>query len=216
MHHRDTLGDAQRHVEIVLDDHVADMLRQRVEDRDEVTSFGRRKPCRGFVEEDEARRPGERQRDFQLALLSVRKRRDQRVAVAVEMDGVEDRFRLRHVHVGLRRAEQGEAPPRDAAAGEEDRVDDAQATEQLRDLVGPAQPAPDALVGRQVRDVLAEEADASGRRQEVAGDSIEQRGLAGAVRPRTARRSPAAILMEMSVNATRAPKCRATPSSSSA
>ena len=90
-------------------------------------------------------------------------------------------LRLHPVDVGGARTQQRKAPPRDAAAGEEDAVADAQAAEQLRDLVGAPHAAADALMRRQVGDVLAEEADAAGGRHEVAGDGVEQRRLAGAV-----------------------------------
>ena len=66
--------DAQRHVEIMLDDDVADMAGQRAEDRDQVAALGRRQPGRRLVEQDQARRAGQRQCDLQLALLAVAER----------------------------------------------------------------------------------------------------------------------------------------------
>ena len=54
--------------------------------------------------------------------------------------------------------------------------------EQLADLIGPAQAAANPLVDGERRHILAEEADAPGRRRKVAGDGVEQRRLAGAVR----------------------------------
>ena len=96
MQHRDVLGDAQRHVEIVLDNDEADMVRQRVEDGDEIAPLGRRQSGRGLVEQNEARRAGERQRDFKLPLLTVAQRRHQPVAHGFQMNGVQDRFRLHH------------------------------------------------------------------------------------------------------------------------
>ena len=80
VHHRHPLGHAQRHVEIVLDDDVADVGRQRVEDRDEVAPLGRRQAGGRLVEQDEARRAGERQRDLELALLAMAELADRRVA----------------------------------------------------------------------------------------------------------------------------------------
>ena len=79
------------------------------------------------------------------------------------------------------RPRQGEAAAGNAAAGEKDAIADAEPAEELRYLIGPAQAAPDPLMHRQRGDVLAEEADAAGRRQEIAGDGVEQRGLARAV-----------------------------------
>ncbi len=86
-----------------------------------------------------------------------------------------------HQGIVLSRTQKREASARDAAAGEIDVVLYGEAREQRRDLVGPAQPAADALIGREVRDVLAEETDGAGGGREVAGDAVEQRGLAGTV-----------------------------------
>ena len=72
-----TRRHSQRHVEIVLDDDVADMVRQRVEDRDQIAPLGRRQSGRRLVEQDEARRAGQRQRHFELPLLAVAQRRNQ-------------------------------------------------------------------------------------------------------------------------------------------
>jgi hypothetical protein len=71
VHHRHALRDAQRHVHVVLDDDVADVARQPVQDRHQLRPLGRRQPRRRLVEQDEARRPGQRQRDLQLPLLAV-------------------------------------------------------------------------------------------------------------------------------------------------
>ena len=96
--------------------------------------------------------PAKRQRDLELPLLAVAERRDQRVAHVVEVDGVHDRFRLRH---GARRrraaASSEKRPRRNAAAGEKDGIADGEPAEQLRDLIGPPQPAPDPLMHRQRR-----------------------------------------------------------------
>ena len=78
VHHRHIGRHPERDVEIVLDDDVADMRRQRVEDGDEIAPLGRRETRRRLVEQDEARRAGQRQRDFELALLAVAQRRDRR------------------------------------------------------------------------------------------------------------------------------------------
>ena len=84
---------------------------------------------------------------------------------------------------GMRRAwpEEVEAPARYAAHGEEKIVADRQVAEQQRRLIGASQSHADALVGRHLGHVLAEEAHAAGGRREVAGDDVEQRRLAGAV-----------------------------------
>ena len=70
----------------------------------------------------------------------------------------------------------------DAERREIDAVLDADAEEHARLLIGARQPSLRAFPGRDRRDVLAEELDGAGRRGEVAGDDVEERGLAGAVR----------------------------------
>ena len=71
VHHRDGFNDPQRHIHVVLDDDVADMGRQRGQDLDQLGALGRRQAGGGLVEQDEARRAGQGQRDFKLALLAV-------------------------------------------------------------------------------------------------------------------------------------------------
>ena len=85
-----------------------------------------------------------------------------------------------------------ETPARHAAHGEEQIVPDREVAEQQRRLVGAPQAHADAVVGRHLGDVLAEEAHAARGRREIAGDDVEQRRLAGAIgadhRPPLARR----------------------------
>src|SRR5258708_14656755 len=97
------------------------------------------------------------------------------------MDRMSDGSGLRHLGVRCARTHQGQPAARNAPAGDEDAVNDGQAGEELADLIGPAEPAPNPLLYGEIRHVLAEEADASGRRRKVAVDRVEQRRLAGAV-----------------------------------
>ncbi len=71
MHHRHALDDAQGHIHVMLDDDVADMARQRVENADEITPLGRGETGGGLIEQDETWRTGQGERDFQLALLAI-------------------------------------------------------------------------------------------------------------------------------------------------
>src|ERR1700744_5073155 len=71
VHHRHEARNSQGDVEIVLDDDVADIGRQRVENSDEIASFRRRQTSGRLVEKDESRRARERQRDLELPLLAV-------------------------------------------------------------------------------------------------------------------------------------------------
>src|SRR5437763_6705538 len=60
VHHRHLPDHAKRHVEVMLDDDEPDMRWQRVQDLHELAPLARRKPGRRFVEQDKARRAGER------------------------------------------------------------------------------------------------------------------------------------------------------------
>ena len=66
---------------------------------------------------------------------------------------------------------------------DDDIVLDAERRKRPHDLEGAADAAPADAVGRQAVDALAGEGDRSGVGREHAGDHVEQRGLAGAVRP---------------------------------
>ena len=74
------------------------------------------------------------------------------------------------------------AAARDPANGQIYVVEHGEAGEKRGDLVGPTQSAADSLIGREEGDVFAEKADCSRGRRKVAGDAVEQRRLAGAVR----------------------------------
>src|ERR1700730_5113452 len=73
------------------------------------------------------------------------------------------------------------------AAGSEDRQEDAvldaQAEQHPRLLVGPCQSQPRPVPRRRVGDVVAEELHGSARGRDVTGDNVEERRLAGTVRP---------------------------------
>ena len=72
VHHRDPRDDAQGDVEVVLDEDEAHVRRQHRQQGDELAPLRRRQPGGGLVEQDQARRAGERHRDLELALLAVR------------------------------------------------------------------------------------------------------------------------------------------------
>src|SRR5207302_8535702 len=68
MHDGDALDDAQRHIQIVLDEHETHMRRKGAEQRDELAPLARREAGRRLVEENEARRSSERHADLELPL----------------------------------------------------------------------------------------------------------------------------------------------------
>ena len=61
------------------------MGRQRGQDRDQIAALGRRQTRRRLVEKYKARRAGERERDFKLALLAMRQLADQTIGNRFQM-----------------------------------------------------------------------------------------------------------------------------------
>ena len=69
--HGDAIDDAKGNVEIVLDQDEADVGRQVAEQRHQLGALAGRQAGGRLVEEDEARRAGQRHADLKLALLAV-------------------------------------------------------------------------------------------------------------------------------------------------
>jgi hypothetical protein len=182
VHHGHPVDDAQRDVEVVLDEDVAHVRRQRAQQRHQLPALGRREPGRRFVEEDQARRSGQRHADLELPLLAVRQIGDPGGGDAGEPGSLEQLVGGALRGAGRSRMAHREAAARDTAHGEEEVLAHRQVAEQERGLVRAAQALADALVGRELGDVLAEETDPAGGRRKVAGDGVEERRLAGAVR----------------------------------
>ena len=212
VHHRDPVDDAQRHVEVMLDDDEADIARQRVQDLDQLAPLGRRQPGCRLVEQDAARGTCQRHADLELALLAVGELGDQLLADGIEMHRMGEVMGAAQRAVVLARAQETEAPAGDAAGRQIEIVEDAEAPEQHRVLIGAPHAAADALIGGQMRHILAEEADASGGGREIAGNRIEERRLARAIGAQNAA-ALAGIDREIDAGeATSAPKLRLTPS----
>src|SRR5258708_33887018 len=68
MHHRHVARNPQRDVEIVLDDDVADMRRQHIEDFDQIAPLRRRKTGGGLIKQNEPRPTAQPKRYLELTL----------------------------------------------------------------------------------------------------------------------------------------------------
>ena len=139
---------------------------------------------RRLVEQQHARPAGDGDGDFQQPLLAVRQHRGALVDHVGEVEALED---FDHFGNEVRPAAD-DAPPVEALAAplghrQPDGLQRRQVVEQLIDLEGAHDPQPHPLVRRAVADVLAVEQNAAGGRPLHAGEQIDQRGLAGAVRP---------------------------------
>ena len=99
VHHRDALGHAERDVEIVLDQHEAQMARQRAQQCDEFAPLGGRQSGRRLVEQDQSRRAGQCHPDFELPLLPMRQRSDRCVSNGIEAHLVQQGFGRDHARV---------------------------------------------------------------------------------------------------------------------
>ena len=91
-------------------------------------------------------------------------------------------------------------------------VPDGHVREHLDPLVGPADAHPGPLVGGQFEEAHAVELHRPAFGSELAADAVEQRGLAGAVRPDQADALPLPTSMVTSPTATIPPKILVTPS----
>jgi hypothetical protein len=155
--------------------------RQRGEQRDQLAPLGGRKAGRRLVEEDQARRAGQRHADLELALLAMGEVGDALVGEVRETRALEEVVGGDRRGMARAGAPEAEAPVADAADREIEVVAHREVAKQQRRLVGAPEALPDALVRRQVGDVFAEEMDPPGSGREVAGDGVEERRLAGAV-----------------------------------
>ncbi len=149
------------------------LLAHRPHDLCEVRHLGLGQARRRLVHEDETRIGGQRARDAELSLLSVREDGRRGVRAALE-------------------PEQGEElagpPPRlagrgtDAERGHLDVLARREAGEEPPLLVRPRQPGPRPAVGRPRRDRLTRELDLALGRGVEARDDVDERRLPGAVR----------------------------------
>jgi hypothetical protein len=143
-----------------------------------VTGAGER-----LVEEEELRLGRERDRQFELALFAMREETGRKMGARGEGDGVEKL----HRRLVQRRllgsvAEEAEARAGTRLHGERDVFQRREAGQDRGDLEGARKPAPHPLMHGKARDVLTLEQDTSGVWRGEAGDLVDERGLASAVR----------------------------------
>jgi len=181
VHHGDPLDHAQRDIQVVLDDDEAHVGGQRGEQSDQLAPLGRGEPGRRLVEQNEAGSPRQGHADLELALLAVRQRGHRLVGQRLEPDAMEQLLGGQPRGVRAARTQEAVAPTRHPAHRQEQIVPHREIAEQERGLVGAAKAHADPLVRRHRGHVLAEEADPPGGGREIAGDGVEQSGLAGAV-----------------------------------
>src|SRR5664279_3485815 len=174
-HAEETLRDRHDDAHVVLDDEDRDAaLVDLADDRDRLLDLGRVEPREVLVEEEDVglRREGARH----LVALAHSERQAPRQPVAPPLHLRERRSLQRH---GARLV----AMVRPAERRDHDVLEDRQAREGFDDLERPGETAATDLVRLEAVDPLALEEDLSGRERKIAVDEIEDRRLAGAVRP---------------------------------
>ena len=150
--------------------------------RDEVVDVLDRDAGHRLVEQDHVRLPGQQHRDLELALVALREQAGGPGAARREADPLE---RL----LGPLGADRGRPPPDLHRAaelgvrGEADVLEHAQQREDARDLERAPEPGAGAPEGRLAGDVTTLQLDRAGRRPRQPGEQVEERRLAGAVRP---------------------------------
>src|SRR5581483_5598307 len=182
VHAGHVIDQSQREVDVVLDQDQRELARQPADGRRNVDALGGREARRGLVEQEQRGPARERQREFELPLLAVRQRARERAATAGKPAALE-RSSDGIVLLPRRTAtQQRELASRQAAQCQAKVVLDRKLGKQIRDLVGATDAQRNALVGAQAGDVATAEQDRAGGGRHLAGDGIEKRGLAGAVR----------------------------------
>ncbi len=180
--HRDAVGQPEDDAHVVLDDHQGAPLAHLADEIDRPVGLVPAHASRRLVEEDHVGPAGDRDGDFERALLGIGEDAGQHVFA---VDQVEVRQDALGARVGLRRAvdvapEPVALPdrPQHAAAHV---LPHRHAVEDVRHLEAARQTAPVDEMRRQRRDVLALQHDRAGGRLEQAAYETEQRRLAGAI-----------------------------------
>ena len=161
-----------------------DVLRQAGDRGEQLGAFLARHAGGGLVEQQHLGLGGERQRDLQQPLLAVGELPGLARADRTEHQRFEDRIGL--VHRGAivgRRAPPGAGDLLALADRQRHRFERGEMREQAVDLEGAHKPAPHPLLGAERGDVLAAEQDLAAVGAQHPGHQVDQRGLAGAVRP---------------------------------
>src|SRR5262249_47475606 len=162
-------------------DREAGVARDLRHERHDLVTLARRHARRWLVEQQQTRRAREGDGELEAALVAVREDPAGLACLLVEADALEKRAGLVDVE-----ATRGPEDVVVTPVVREERglhvLERGETAEDARDLKGASHPAPAEIVRRQSTDVRAFELDLTGIVREVAGDQVEERRLAGAVR----------------------------------
>ena len=150
------------------------LVAERADQLAELVDLGVRQPGGRFVEQQQLRSRRERPRDLDALQRAVRQSDGRPVGEMVERQALEDRSRFGSalcVRATVR------------VAADEHVVEHRQRREQREVLEGASDAEPGDAVRRHSQQILAVEHDTTAGRLVQAADAVEERGLAGAVRP---------------------------------
>ena len=172
-------------IHVVLDQKDCDILRQGGQRRQDVLALLLRHASRGLIEQQHARPGCERQRDFEQALFAVREFARRLVHLALEAKARQEVLDLRDDR-RPRASDPPEVGARAVALGDREAKRSRpwrQVGKELIDLERAREPKPHPPARRQRRDVAVFKQNLPLARLDDSRQEIDERRLAGAVRP---------------------------------
>src|SRR5258708_16023894 len=179
--HRDAIGHVERGIHVVLDHHHCGLAWHAVDQALHLRALLARQAGERLVEQQHARLLRERHGDLDAALFTVCHLRYGPPRYAFQPDAGQHLARFL-VKMGRKAAEGVPPCARKPEKRKRDVVLERVLREERDDLVGAREAAVHAVVGREPADLFAEQLDGARTPRQVAGEALEERGLASAVR----------------------------------
>ena len=181
--HGDALGKAQRRVHIVLDHHDGHVARDRGEQRADGLALGLGQSGERLVEQQHFRLLRQRHGEFEPSPLAIGGLDHDPLGTVAEPDALQRLARvLVEITVGGQDRPRVPAPPVEPEQRQHHVVNEPLARKQRENLIGAREAEVHASLRGHAQEFLPEQPDRTGIGGEVAGDQVEQRGLAGPVR----------------------------------
>src|ERR1035437_6409198 len=182
MQQRDVLGELQCHVHVVLDHHDGDVARYCQQTLLYIAPLIDGQAGERLIEQQHFGVLRERHGDLDAAAFAVGGLRERTSGDMVEADTDERRVRVLDEIVLLVKIDQRvPSQGRQAEQRERDVAQDRIERKQRDDLIGAGHAAMGAAPARRLGDVMPEQMDRAAVGRDLAGDQVEQRGLAGAI-----------------------------------
>src|SRR6516164_1122294 len=183
MQKRYSIGKIERDIHVMLYHDDSNLAGNGEKKLAHVLSLVDRKADEGFVQQNKLRILCERHCDFDAAPLSIGGLRQRPFCDIFEADALERGARLcGQMTLPMKRDQRIPAQRRQTEQRKSDIMLDRIVREQCNDLVGPRHSQMRAFAARQLRNIALKQTHRTGVRRKLAGDQIEQRSLACAVR----------------------------------